>query len=72
MAKPEPAQSSFRCEATMSDGTSAKLSMNCSSAAVALKMARADWTNRGKQPVEIRVYVGTSDPNATPLVTWIA
>jgi|GEM_PF-3970402 len=72
MAKSQPAHSPYRCEATMSDGTTAVLHVNCSTPEVALRMARADWQNRKKQPVEIRVYLDESDADATPLTMWKA
>lgn len=56
----------------MRDGTTAILHVTCSTPDVALRMARADWQNRKKQPIEIRIYLGESDADATPLTMWKA
>jgi hypothetical protein len=63
-------QASYRCEASMIDGKRSVLHITCATPEAALQMARADWRKRKQQPVEIRVYLGKTDGDATPLLMW--
>ena len=63
----------YRCEATMSDGSTAVLFSSSSAPAVALVLVRETWLGSGQQPVEIRVYSGGKAKSVgPPLVRWKA
>ena len=61
---PKPQSGNYRCEATMSDGSTGVLFYSGhseSTPGAALQLALSTWREQGQEPVTVRIYAGGRD-----------